>query len=196
SLRSLFPNIKPACITVVITHELEALDLYKLDVRVKDSNTTYSFNVSGILEMDMLKHKSHKNFNSITLPHHTYFAILTAHLPSRTAATMYFYHYLSHLTTLVTEYKWPVVIEYHTPFFNRRCNDMLTGSYEGWATLDIRLLSSYVYPHRKAPNIMLSKLSKKATSPATKPCRKFNAGTCSSPCAWKHPHICLSPGCG
>jgi hypothetical protein len=195
SLRSLFPDIKPACITAVITHELEASDLYKLDVRVKDSNATYSFSASGALEMDMSKHKSYKNFNSIALPLHTYFAILTAHLPSRTAATVYFYRYLSHLTTLVTEYEWPAVLEYHTLFFNRRRNDMLTGSYEGWATSDIGLLSSYVYPHRKVPNVT-SKSSKKATSPATEPCRKFNAGTCSSPCAWKRPHICSSPGCG
>ncbi|KAJ6605244.1 hypothetical protein DFH09DRAFT_1067523 [Mycena vulgaris] len=40
SLRNLFPDIEPACITSVITHELRAADLYKLDPRLKDSDPT------------------------------------------------------------------------------------------------------------------------------------------------------------
>ncbi|KAJ7733398.1 hypothetical protein DFH07DRAFT_682321, partial [Mycena maculata] len=149
SLRSLFPDIEPACITAVITHELKASDLYKLDTRVKDSEPTYSLSATGTFEMNNSKHKTYKNFNSVTFPLHAYFAILTAHLPNRSVSTVYFYRYLTHIATLATEYEWPAVFEYHTLFFNRRRGDMLAGSYDGWGGSDIGLLSSYVYPHRK-----------------------------------------------
>ncbi|KAJ7935993.1 hypothetical protein B0H13DRAFT_1589850 [Mycena leptocephala] len=195
SLRSLFPDIEPACITAVITHDLKASDLYKLDVRVKDSEPTYSLSATGTFEMNVSKHKAYKNLNSIVFPMHVYFAILTAHLP-RSAATVYFYRYLSHLTTLATDYEWAAVFEYHTLFFNRRRNDMLAGSYDGWATSDIGLLITYVYPHRKQINPAMKPPKKTTSTTGTEPCRNFNAGKCETPCAWKRPHVCSSPGCG
>jgi hypothetical protein len=82
SLRSLFLDIEPACITAVIAHELKASDLYKLDTRVKDSEPTYSLSATGTFEMNNSKHKTYKNLNSVAFPLHTYFAILTAHLPN------------------------------------------------------------------------------------------------------------------
>ncbi|KAJ6472619.1 hypothetical protein C8R45DRAFT_835798 [Mycena sanguinolenta] len=204
SLRSLFPDIKSACITVVITHDLEAADLYKLDVHVKDSEPTYSLSAAGTFEMNMAKHKAYKNLNSVVFPKaptvffplHTYFAILTAHLPGRSAATVYFYRYLTHLATLASEYEWAVVLEYHTLFFNRRRGEMLTGSYDGWAVSDVGLLSSYVYPHRKQINVTPKTSKKAAAATGTEPCRNFNAGKCESPCTWKRPHVCSAPGCG
>ncbi|KAJ7641623.1 hypothetical protein FB45DRAFT_1125566 [Roridomyces roridus] len=114
SLQSLFPDVKPACITSVITHDLEAADLYKLDVRVRDSEPTYSLTATGTFEMNMTRHKAYKNLNSVLLPLNTFFAILTAHLPTRSAATVYFYRYANHLATLAAEYEWPAVLEYHT----------------------------------------------------------------------------------
>ncbi|KAJ7753669.1 hypothetical protein DFH07DRAFT_744320 [Mycena maculata] len=198
SLRSLFPDIEPACITAVITHDLKAADLYKLDTRVKDSEPTYSLSSTGTFEMNVSRHKAYKVLSSILFPLHTYFTILTAHLPARTAATVYFYRYLTHLATLASEYEWATVLEYHTLFVNRRRNDMLAGSYDGWGASDIGLLSSHVYPHRK--QISLSPKgagsTKKSPSPSSEPCRNFNAGKCESPCAWKRPHTCLAPGCG
>ncbi|KAJ7823921.1 hypothetical protein B0H13DRAFT_1554489, partial [Mycena leptocephala] len=137
----------------------------------------------------------YKNLNSVVFPLHTFFAILTAHLPACSAAVVYFYRYLTHLSTLAAEYEWAAVLEYHTLFFNRRCNDMLAGSYDGWGTLDISLLSSHVYPHRKQISVM-PKSAKKPPSSPTEPCRNFNAGKCESPCAGKHPHTCSALGCG
>ncbi|KAJ7892379.1 hypothetical protein B0H13DRAFT_1625621, partial [Mycena leptocephala] len=196
SLRTLFPDVEPACITAVITHDLKASDLYKLDVRVKDSEPTYSLSAAGTFEMNMSKHKAYKNLNSIIFPMHVYFAILTAHFPARSAATVYFYRYLSHLTTLATDYEWAAVFEYHTLFFNHRRSDMLAGSYDGWATPDIGLLSNYVYPHRKQISPAAKVPKKTSSTQSTEPCRNFNAGKCETPCAWKRPHICSSPGCG
>ncbi|KAJ7623665.1 hypothetical protein FB45DRAFT_689011, partial [Roridomyces roridus] len=149
SLQSLFPDVKPACITSVITHDLEAADLYKLDVRVRDSEPTYSLTATGTFEMNMTRHKAYKNLNSVLLPLNTFFAILMAHLPTRSAATVYFYRYANHLATLAADYEWPAVLEYHTLFFNRRRGEMLAGSYDGWGTSDVGLLSLYVYAHRK-----------------------------------------------
>ncbi|KAF8166944.1 hypothetical protein K438DRAFT_1983988 [Mycena galopus ATCC 62051] len=198
SLRSLFPDIKPACITAVITHDFEAADLYKLDARVKDAEPTYSLSAAGTFEMNMSKHRAYKSIGSILTPLHTYFAILTTHLATHTAAPAYFYRYLTHLFTLSTEYEWAAVLEYHTLFFNRRRNDMLAGSYDGWGASDIGLLSSYVYPHRKQLNLAPKGAGAKKQPPtsSSEPCRNFNAGKCESPCAWKRPHTCSAPGCG
>ncbi|KAJ7789880.1 hypothetical protein B0H14DRAFT_2942447 [Mycena olivaceomarginata] len=133
SLRSLFPDIEPACITAVIAHELKASDLYKLDTRVKDSEPTYSLSATCAFEMNNSKHKTYKNLNSVAFPLHTYFAILTAHLPNRSASSVYFYRYLTHIATLATEYEWPAVFEYHTLFFNRRRGDWLALTTAGVA---------------------------------------------------------------
>ncbi|KAJ7106932.1 hypothetical protein C8R44DRAFT_578568, partial [Mycena epipterygia] len=140
----LFPDIEPACIMAVITHELKATDLYKLDVRVKDAEPSYSLSATGTFEMNVSRHKAYKNWNSVAFPLHNYFAILTAHLPTRSASSVYFYRYLTHIATLVTEYEWAAVLEYHTLFFNRRRSDMLLGLYDGWGASDIGLLSSHV----------------------------------------------------
>ncbi|KAJ7840021.1 hypothetical protein B0H13DRAFT_1910887 [Mycena leptocephala] len=129
SLRSLFPDIEQACIMSVITHELKVSDIYKLDTCVKDSEPTYS-----------LCRRAYKNLNSVLFPLHNFFAILTAHLPARSAATVYFSRYLTHLSTLATEYEWATVLEYHTLFFNRQRNDMIEGSYDSWSASDIGLL--------------------------------------------------------
>ncbi|KAJ7920575.1 hypothetical protein B0H13DRAFT_1867490 [Mycena leptocephala] len=87
SLRSLFPDIELACITLVITHDLKAADLYKLDTRIKDADPTYSLSAGGTFEMNMSRHRAYKSISSILFPLHTYF---TAHLPARSAATVYF----------------------------------------------------------------------------------------------------------
>ncbi|KAJ6601792.1 hypothetical protein DFH09DRAFT_900325 [Mycena vulgaris] len=200
SLRSLFPDIEPACITAVITHELKAADLYKLDERVKDSEPSYSLSAAGTFEMNVSKHKAYKNLNSIIFPLNNYFGILTAHLAANKiiAPCVYFYRYLTHITALATEYEWPAVFEYHTLFFNRRRGDMITGSYEGWGASDIGLLSSHIYPHRKQIHIASSSKGPKrpASSGSAEPCRNYNLGKCASPCAWNRAHTCSSPGCG
>ncbi|KAF7293676.1 Integrase/recombinase xerD [Mycena indigotica] len=145
--------------------------------------------------MNVSKHKSYKNLNSVLFPLHTFFAILTAHPPRVWEQRAYFYRYLTHISTLATEYEWAAVLEYHTLYFNRRRNEMLEGSYEGWAEPEIGLLSSHVYPHRKPISVSAKATSKKPPS-STDPCRNYNLGKCASPCAWGRPHICSSPGCG
>ncbi|KAJ6617981.1 hypothetical protein B0H10DRAFT_1670848, partial [Mycena sp. CBHHK59/15] len=148
SLCTLFPDIEPACITTVITHELRATDLYKLDPRLNDSEPSYSLNAAGTFEMNVSKHKAYKTLNSILLPLNTYFGILTVHAANRALAA-YFHRHTAHIVTLASEYEWAAVLEYHTLFFNRRRGDMLEGSYTAWGEPDITLLASIVYPHRK-----------------------------------------------
>ncbi|KAJ7258775.1 hypothetical protein B0H12DRAFT_999489, partial [Mycena haematopus] len=195
SLDALFPDVKPACITAVITHDLEASELYKLDRRIRDSQPTWSLSAEGSIDLNASKHKAYKNLNSILVPMTTYFAILTAHLPARTPP-VYFYRYISHLATLAPEYEWAAVLEYHIIFFNRRRSEMARGSYEGWATTDIELLSSFVYPHRKQLNPGSGAKAPKKVTSGTDACRQFQRRKCESPCAWKRPHVCSSPGCG
>ncbi|KAJ7846549.1 hypothetical protein B0H13DRAFT_1459511, partial [Mycena leptocephala] len=136
SLRSLFPDTESACITAVITHELKASDIYKLDPRLKDSES--SFILTGVgLQLNDSKHKSYKNLNSIIFPLHTYFAILLEHIPtsSRHGISSYFFP---------TEYEWAAVLEYHMLFFNRRRTEMQAGLYTAWSSPDLTLLSTHV----------------------------------------------------
>ncbi|KAJ7783462.1 hypothetical protein DFH07DRAFT_726930 [Mycena maculata] len=197
SLRTLFPDIEPACIIAVITHELRAADLYKLDPRLKDAEPTYSLSPTGAFEMNMSKHKAYKTLNSILLPLNTYFSILTVHTHGAPAA--FFHRHTAHLVTLASEYEWLAVLEYHTLFFNRRRGDMLEGLYTTWGAPDLALLALSVYPHRKQIPVGSASKSqgKRTTSPSgDATCRNYNAGKCDSPCAWKRAHVCSSPGCG
>ncbi|KAF7378022.1 Integrase/recombinase xerD [Mycena sanguinolenta] len=187
SLRALFPDIEPACITAVITHDLKATDLYKLDIRVRDAEPTLQFNSSGVMELNVSRHKMYKNLSTVKVPLNVYFGILSSHFSARTNATAYFWRYATHLDLLAAEFEWAAVLEYHILFFNRRRTEMLAGSYEGWGQPDSHLLSIHVHPHRK-PVTTTTKASKKASTTSTEPCRNFNAGKCDSPCAWKRPH--------
>jgi hypothetical protein len=66
------------------------------------------------------------------------------------APTVYFWRYISHIETLVLEYEWPAVLEYHTLFFNQRQEEMQAGVYAHWGSPDPDLLCVHVYPHKKA----------------------------------------------
>ncbi|KAJ7744892.1 hypothetical protein B0H16DRAFT_1277957, partial [Mycena metata] len=150
SLRSLFPDTESACITAVITHELKASDIYKLDPRLKDSEPSFIVTGAG-LQLNDSKHKSYKNLNSIVFPLHTYFAIILEHIPpsSPRGIAASFLWYLTHVETLATEYEWAAVLECHMLFFNRRRTEMQSGHYSAWSSPDLTLLSTHVYPHRK-----------------------------------------------
>ncbi|KAJ7251750.1 hypothetical protein C8J57DRAFT_1520558 [Mycena rebaudengoi] len=99
----------------VITHDLKASDLYKLDTRVKDSEPTYSLSASGTLEMNNSRQKPIK------------ISILS---PSPSTITLPSSQFISPTTP---RYEWAAVFEYHTLFFNRRWGDMAAGQYEQWA---------------------------------------------------------------
>jgi hypothetical protein len=194
SLRSLFPDIESACITAVITHELKASDIYKLDPRLKDSESSFILTGAG-LQLNDSKHKSYKNANSIVFPLHTYFAILLEHIPASSSRGIaaYFFWYLTHIETLATEYEWAAVLEYHILFFNRRRTEMQSGFYTAWSSPDLTLLSTHVYPHRKSA-IAVSKApsSKRGQSES---CRNYNVGKCDkTPCPYGRLHTCSTCG--
>ncbi|KAJ7089052.1 hypothetical protein C8R43DRAFT_908629 [Mycena crocata] len=201
SLRALFPDIEPAHILSVISHELRAADLYKLDPRLKDVEATYCIGATGALELNTTKHKSYKTLNSILLPLNTYFGILTVHNIANGYLAAYFHRHTAHLVTLASEFEWAAVLEYHTLFFNRRRGDMLEGSYATWGQPDIALLALHVYPHRKQVSATSSSKgqTKRTSSGASSDsaiCRNYNTGKCDSPCAWNRKHACAAPGCG
>lgn len=196
SLRSLFPDIESACITAVITHELKASDIYKLDPRLKDSESSFILTGAG-LQLNDSKHKSYKNVNSIVFPLHTYFAILLKHIPASSGRGIaaYFFWYLTHIETLATEYEWAAVLEYHILFFNRRRTEMQNGFYAAWSSPDLTLLSTHVYPHRKA--ITPSKSASAKRIGPSESCRNYNVGKCDkTPCPYGRLHVCSTCGKG
>ncbi|KAJ7346124.1 hypothetical protein DFH08DRAFT_745946, partial [Mycena albidolilacea] len=196
SFRSLFPHVKSACITSVITHDLPALDLYKLDKRVKDPTPQLIIDASGTVAMGSTKLRTYKTLNSVTFPLHVYFAILGAHLRT-VAPSVYFWCYITHIESLALEYEWSAVFEYHTLFFDLRQEDMLSELYSNWGLPDPNLLCVHVYPFKKAVQVAKPPSTKRpATSAGGEACHNFNAGKCDTPCAYKHPHICSAPGCG
>ncbi|KAJ7842727.1 hypothetical protein B0H14DRAFT_2359426 [Mycena olivaceomarginata] len=153
SLRSLFPHVKPACITSVITHDLVALDLYKLDKRVKDPTPQLLVDASGTVGMGSIKLRAYKTLNSVTFPLHVYFAVLGAHLRS-VAPLVYFWRYITHIESLALEYGWSTVFEYHTLFFDLRQEDMFGGLYDNWGSPDANLLCVHFYPFKKVSQVV------------------------------------------
>ncbi|CAK5284822.1 unnamed protein product [Mycena citricolor] len=101
SLRSLFPDVEPAVILAVLSHELKAQDLYKLDARVNELDATFTLNASGVFERNVAGHKQYATPATVIHPLHVYFSILAAHLSSgsavpadiRMSASTYFHHY-------------------------------------------------------------------------------------------------------
>ncbi|KAJ7094101.1 hypothetical protein C8R44DRAFT_546441, partial [Mycena epipterygia] len=196
TLRSLFPDIESACITAVITHELKASDVYKLDPRLKDSESSFVLTGAG-LQLNDSKHKNYKNLNSIVFPLHTYFAILLEYVPATSSHGLasYFLWYLTHIETLATEYEWAAVLEYHILFFNRRRNEMLTGHYTAWSSPDLTLLSTHVYPHRKSIPALSKPTGTAKRTQSENQCRNFNAGKCDkTPCPFGRVHACSTCG--
>ncbi|KAJ7926778.1 hypothetical protein B0H13DRAFT_1599388, partial [Mycena leptocephala] len=195
SHRSLLPDTESACITAVITHELKALDMYKLHPRLKDSESSFILTGMG-LQLNDSKHKSYKNLNSIIFPLHTYFAILLEHIPtsSHHGISSYFFLYLTHIETLATEYEWTAVLEYHMLFFNRRWTEMQAGIYPAWSSPDLTLLSTHIYLHRK------SLTPSKPMSPKRRPgesCCNYNVGKCDKTlCPYGRLHTCSTCGKG
>ncbi|KAJ7808444.1 hypothetical protein B0H14DRAFT_2380583, partial [Mycena olivaceomarginata] len=189
------PHVKSACITSVITYDLPALDLYKLDKRVKDPTPQLLVDASGTMAMGSTKLWIYKTLNLVTFPLHVYFAILGTHLRT-VAPSVYFWHYITHIESFALEYEWSAVFEYHTLFFDLRQEDMLSGLYSNWGLPDPNLLCIHVYPFKKAVQVAKPPSTKRpATSAGGEACRNFNAGKCDTPCAYKHPHICSAPSC-
>ncbi|KAG5640373.1 hypothetical protein DXG03_008886 [Asterophora parasitica] len=145
SLRSLFPDVKAACITSIIMHKFHATDLYKLDSRHCDQESSYAFNrAKNQFEVSNHAAKDYKMPNSVIILLHTYFAILSAHIPNQHTVPLIFFQYLSHLQELASEYEWATVFTYHSIFFNCQQAEMMAGNYLEWANQDTVLFSKHI----------------------------------------------------
>ncbi|KAG6914624.1 hypothetical protein DXG01_016246 [Tephrocybe rancida] len=197
SLLSQFPDVKAACITVIIRHDLKATDLYKLDMRYHDQETSYTFNRStNQFKVSNHTAKNYKTPNSIIIPLTMYFRVLSAHIHDN-KVTNYFFQYLTHLTGVASEYKWSAVFEYHSVFFNCRRAEMGGGDYSQWAEIDTQLMAKYLLQHRKAPPSKASKPLGASHTPSSLSdvCRNFNEGKCTvAKCPWGRPHKCSTCG--
>ncbi|KAG5639854.1 hypothetical protein DXG03_002810, partial [Asterophora parasitica] len=95
-----------ACITSIIMHEFHATDLYKLDSWHCNEESSYAFNgATNQFEVSNHAAKDYKMPNSVIIVLHTYFAILSAHIPNQRTIPLIFFQYLSHLQELASEYE-------------------------------------------------------------------------------------------
>ncbi|KAJ7861989.1 hypothetical protein B0H14DRAFT_2575650 [Mycena olivaceomarginata] len=132
------PPIAPINSPAVITHDLVALDLYKLDKRVKDPTPQLLVDMSesgnrwdGLHKAQGLQNPKFGHLSPPCLFRHPWRA------PE----------------SLALEYEWSAVFEYHTLFFDLRQEDMLGGLYDNWGSPDANLLCVHVYPFKKRPRL-------------------------------------------
>jgi len=154
---ALFHHVEEETLNAIFHHELPAAELYKLDTRrilesqwhlIDLEDSTISFrSVPSAQEI-------YRSLDSLLVPLNTYFSILSVHgLAEGQPITLpyYFFRYSSHLVKITSQYEWSAVLLYHFAFFARRCNEMLSGDYSGWAKIDVDLMEEMLIQHRKSP---------------------------------------------
>ncbi|EMD40714.1 hypothetical protein CERSUDRAFT_121394 [Gelatoporia subvermispora B] len=151
-IHNLFPYIEDDVVAAVLDHTLAGNELYKLDSRrildfgwsVIDAELDDSSISSTATDMYMA-------LDALVVPLNVYFSILTVYGISRgqsSALPCYFFRYNSHLVKLANQYKWHAVLAYHLAFFARRCGEMRSGDYTGWAGTEGDLMEELLLPHR------------------------------------------------
>ena len=158
-LSALFPHIDEDILNAILSHDLPAAELYKLDTR---RITESQWNMVD-LEDSTVQVRSvpsareiYRDLDSLLVPLNTYFSILCVHgLANGQPPTLpcHFFKYNSHLVKIASQYEWHAVLLYHFAFFARRCNDMLLGKYAGWEKIDVDLMEELLVQHRKHPDV-------------------------------------------
>lgn len=157
NISSLFNFVDEETLHAILRHELPAAELYKLDSRrileaqwhlVDFEETTISFrSIPSAREI-------YHTLDSLLVPLNTYFSILSIHALSEgqpVTVPYHFFRYSSHLVKITSQYEWSAVLLYHFAFFARRCNEMLSGDYSGWAKVEVDLMEELLLQHRKEP---------------------------------------------
>jgi hypothetical protein len=208
SLRSLFPYVEAAHIMAVITHELRAEDLYKLDSRLRNKDQGFSLVTSGdsiSFERSNRAAKDYRTFDSFVTPLLLYFDILSIHIPPQPNARTIphvFWQFSAHLLKLAAEYEWSAVLSYAIDFVNARRAEMQEfGDYSKWGTKDADLMATHVYGNKKSSstnakaNNSKSSTSARSSNNATTTCLNYNAGKCTAAkCPNGRAHVCSSCG--
>ena len=107
---------------------------------------------------------------------------------------------MAHLLDLHQNYEWMVVVQYHwhMQFHPYHCQEMLDGSYSGWAQPDQLLMSQYLFGCMRATtgtSSLRSGTGKSKRDIGNETCFAFNKGLClTSPCPDGHIHKCRRCG--
>lgn len=204
SLLRLFPEVEAATIFQIITHEFKAIDLSKLDSRLRDQAQC------GYLEFDdgrlQLRNaeptiKDYPTPVSVIYLLQIYFRILMVYANPTGKALEVALATNSYAATLLkfsTEFDWHAVLAYHLAFFNRRRRDMLDGNYASWGVIDSELVNKHLTAAVRKQKLTSSSLlsSTKKTDHSKEVCQLFNRGACTTPCRNGRIHKCSTPGCG
>jgi len=155
-IQNLFPYVEDDVMAAVLDHTLSGSELYKLD-----SRRIFEFEwnlVDATLEDSTLALRAapcatdaYKTLDALLVPLNAYFSIITVHgLACGQPATLpcYFFRYSSHLVKIAAQYEWFAVLAYHIAFFTRRCREMRSGDYSGWAKTDGDLMEEFLVPHQ------------------------------------------------
>ncbi|KAF8237877.1 hypothetical protein L208DRAFT_1245138 [Tricholoma matsutake] len=193
----LFPAIETSVLLEIAQHESHPIDLCKLDLcfrnKVDVEHLESTTSCVGAL-------KEYPSLHSLLIPLSTYFAVLQAFSASagNAHATFLIGHsaacYMAHLLDLHQNYKWTAVVQYHMQFHLHCHQEMLNGSYSGWAQPNQLLMSKYLFGHMRATGGTSSSCSgsgKSKHNVSSKTCFAFNKGSClTSPCLDRCIHKC------
>ncbi|KAH0582292.1 hypothetical protein J132_04999 [Termitomyces sp. J132] len=195
SLPALFPAIEASMLLDIAHHEFRPMDLCKLNPTSKFRRTemertdTNGPRITGT--------KDYPSFHALLIPLSTYFSVLQPFVASSGDANATFVighgaaRYLSHLASLNQKYEWAAVLQYHIHFHLNRRQEMLAGSYTGWARPDDLLLTEFCLGNARALAASRKTVGKRKRDISTETCFAFNKGTCStSPCPDGRIHKC------
>lgn len=139
SIFSVFYRIESSLVQAVITHNLQPLDIYKLQ--------------SGLSREGSAKDR-YPDLASVLTPLRTYFRILITHAESGSSRAVIAQlargaiDYEEHLTQLSRQYQWNAVLRYHEEYHLIRRFDMLERSnYSSWGPPDTTLLGTILVAH-------------------------------------------------
>ncbi|KLO04149.1 hypothetical protein SCHPADRAFT_795959, partial [Schizopora paradoxa] len=155
SIASIFPQVHPDILSLVLRHELRAEDLYKLDFRFRaEQESDLPLTVrNGLLRYAGTEVGTrYKTPDSIIHPFLNYITIISSLvIPAGNGLVVIaaLNEYLHQLLRHSWEYEWPAVVAYHMAFWAYRCHEMRAGDYSRWAIVDQHLHSVHLLNHIK-----------------------------------------------
>ncbi|KAG6876671.1 hypothetical protein C0992_012133 [Termitomyces sp. T32_za158] len=199
SLPALFPAIETSLLLDIARHEFRPLDLCKLDPASKFRRADMERSDNGGSRVTGTK--DYPALHNLLIPLSTYFSVLQAFAATsgNAHATFLIGHgaarYASHLMNLNQKYEWAAVLQYHVHFYLNRRQEMLAGSYAGWAKPDDLLLTEFCLGNARMPAASRKPAGKRDRDVSSETCFAFNKGTCTaSPCPDGRVHKCRKCG--
>ncbi|KAH9479072.1 hypothetical protein JR316_0007649 [Psilocybe cubensis] len=141
----LFPELKRDDLIRIMSHQLEARDLHRLQPTIHSDGSP-----------DVGENIENATFDSLYLLLLRYFEIVSMYFAQDYLITLAFFEFLAHFQSISSKYEWPAVRQYTLSFFDCRRVEMYdSNDYSGWLRPDEALSEKYLVGHEKGGALSL-----------------------------------------